>query len=262
MFHVQSFCSPSANLARVVVPALGLLFLIIMAAAARDVEALHRSSSLQVEPAGSPPKGKARAKSMPTAKPLTRPRVVRPRIDIDDQISEANRVHDLLRKMSQAAKSLKKAQTKAKQRLLKKAARLNPADLERIAVLKRIFSESAEETSSASSACSIPSLPSTGCSKGALDMHGTLRTMLKGLPGVEDVVMGLDANLRQGQNFAIAYNPDQPDVDRTSVGFASAESSEVVRYESCHRAHQDLASEQPDHGLDDHAGDAFLAPAA
>ena len=110
-----------------------------MAAATGGMGLLHSSSSQQLEPACSSPNAKAKAKATPTAKLLTRPRVVRPRIDIDDQISEANRVHDLLRKMSQAAKSLKKTQTMAKQRLIKKAARLNPADLERIAVLKQSF---------------------------------------------------------------------------------------------------------------------------
>ena len=94
-----------------------------------------------------------------------------PRIDIDDQISEANRVHDLLRKMSQTAKSLNKNQTKAKQRLIKKAARLNPADLERIAVLKRIFSDSAEETVTSLAVCPSTQPHNTACPKGALDMH-------------------------------------------------------------------------------------------
>ena len=152
-----------------------------MAAATGGMGLLHSSSSQQLEPACSSPNAKAKAKATPTAKLLTRPRVVQPRVDIDDQISEANRVHDLLRKMSQAAKSLKKTQTKAKQRLIKKAARLNPADLERIAVLKRIFSDSAEETASASAVCSSSQPSTTGCSKGALDMHGTLRDMLKGV---------------------------------------------------------------------------------
>ena len=134
------------------------------------------------------------------ARPLKRTRIDRPRIDIDDQITEANRVHDLLRKMSQAAKSLKKSQTKAKQRLIKKAARLNPADLERIAVLKRIFSDPVDD--SQLSATFVQSLQQSAPTraKGALDMHGTLREMMKGIPGAEDVVMGLDATLRPCQD--------------------------------------------------------------
>ena len=75
---------------------------------------LRIASSEQLEPAGSAPKVKSKAKAKPTGKALMRPRVVRPRIDIDDQIAEANRVHDLLRKMSQAAKSLKKKANKSK----------------------------------------------------------------------------------------------------------------------------------------------------
>ena len=228
-----------------------------MVAAACQLAALKSSSSSHVGSAGSAQKSKAHGKTVPTAKPLPRSRVVRLRIDIDDQISEANRVHDLLRKMSQAAKSLKRTQTKAKQRLLKKAARLNPADLERIAVLKRIFADPVEETATASSAGTIPSSPSTGCSKGALDMHGTLRTMLKGYPGVEDVVMGLESNLRHGQSFASASAPDQPDVARSSVGFASPEPSAVIRFDSHLCADEALPSEQLHHGVDEFAGDAL-----
>ena len=121
-----------------------------------------------------------------------RSRIVRPRIDIDDQIREANRVSDLLKKMGQAAKTLKKTQTKAKQRLIKKAARLSPQDLERIAVLKRVFGEEvdpgSDEAASSSSSFPVTSPPPV---KGISAMHQTLNIMMKDVVGADDVVKGL-----------------------------------------------------------------------
>jgi hypothetical protein len=70
---------------------------------------------------------------------LTQPkaRVKKPRIDIDNQITEANRLSEVLRKVAQAAKTTAKNGTRAKQRLVRKAGKLSSEDLERIAVLKR-----------------------------------------------------------------------------------------------------------------------------
>jgi hypothetical protein len=64
-------------------------------------------------------------------------RVKKPRIDIDNQITEANRLSEVLRKVAQAAKTTAKNGTRAKQRLVRKAGKLSSEDLERIAVLKR-----------------------------------------------------------------------------------------------------------------------------
>jgi len=85
------------------------------------------------------PKGKAKA---------------RPRIDIDDQIEEANRVALMMRKLATAAKSMQKNGKMVKQRLMKKAGKLSAADLERIAVLKRcgLFTGVVE--------CDVPDAPS------------------------------------------------------------------------------------------------------
>ena len=136
-----------------------------------------------------------------------RARIARPRIDIDDQIREANRVSDLLKKMGQAAKTLKKSQTKAKQRLIKKASRLKPEDLERIAVLKRVFAESEETAgddagSSSGRSCSTTPSPT----KGIADMHDTLKNMMEGVSGADDVVSGLSASysLADKQGTAIS----------------------------------------------------------
>jgi len=64
-------------------------------------------------------------------------RVKKPRIDIDNEIKEANRLSEVLRKVAQAAKTTAKNGTRAKQRLVRKAGKLSSEDLERIAVLKR-----------------------------------------------------------------------------------------------------------------------------
>ena len=137
-----------------------------------------------------------------------RRRIVRPRIDIDDQTREANRVQDLLKKMGQAAKTLKKSQTKAKQRLIKKASRLSPQDLERIAVLKRVFDGGESETSEQAS--SVPDsplvAPASAPGKGVADLHSTLKDMMKGVAGAEDVVEGLGASYMQQAKRSVALS--------------------------------------------------------
>ena len=64
-------------------------------------------------------------------------RAKRPRIDIDAQIAEANRLAALLKKVQQSARAIKKSGQRTKKRLLAKAGRLSGDDLERIAVIKR-----------------------------------------------------------------------------------------------------------------------------
>ena len=61
----------------------------------------------------------------------------RPKIDLDDEIRRANDLAAMSRKMLSAAKNVSRNTKKAKQRLIKKAGKLSPEDLERIAVLKR-----------------------------------------------------------------------------------------------------------------------------
>ena len=127
----------------------------------------------------------------------SRRRVMRPRIDIDDQIREANRVSDLLKKMGQAAKTLKKSQTRAKQRLIKKATRLNPQDLERIAVPKRVLNEPQEQDGNPPSSASSSSATVPPPAQGALDLHALLKGMMKDVSGATDVVEGLGARYTQ-----------------------------------------------------------------
>jgi hypothetical protein len=83
----------------------------------------------------STPNGGVDRKGEAPAQPKTR--VKKPRIDIDNEIKEANRLSEVLRKVAQAAKTTAKNGTRAKQRLVRKAGKLSSEDLERIAVLKR-----------------------------------------------------------------------------------------------------------------------------
>jgi hypothetical protein len=73
----------------------------------------------------------------PPREPSTRKRPKRPRIDIDEQIEEANRLAALLKKVQQSAKNIKKCGQRTKKRLIAKAGRLSGDDLERISVIKR-----------------------------------------------------------------------------------------------------------------------------
>ena len=84
----------------------------------------------------------AAAKASPQSKKTSRPK-----IDLDEEIRRANDVAAMSRKMLQAAKSVSRNNRKAKQRLIKKAGKLSPEDLERIAVLKRcgMYEEDGEE---------------------------------------------------------------------------------------------------------------------
>ena len=122
-----------------------------------------------------------------------------PRLDIDDQIAEANRVHDMLKKMSSAAKQIKKSQTKAKQRLIKKASRLNPEDLERIAVLKRVFGDTQCDGASSASSSAAPSSSLAGTppnpAKGIRRLHSSLHVRMNKVPGAEKVIESLGADL-------------------------------------------------------------------
>jgi hypothetical protein len=73
----------------------------------------------------------------PQPKRQVQKRAKRPRIDIDEQIEEANRLAALLKKVQQSAKNIKKSGQRTKKRLLAKAGRLSGDDLERISVIKR-----------------------------------------------------------------------------------------------------------------------------
>ena len=115
-------------------------------------------SELPVAEAGQPaPKGKSRG-GRPKAS-------ARPKIDIDDEISEANRLAEVTKRMLSAAKAAQRNSRRTKQRLVRKAGKLSAADLERIAVLKRCAllpqPPTAENEAAASSSCGSASSAGT-----------------------------------------------------------------------------------------------------
>ena len=111
-----------------------------MSLAARESAEVARAANTSREdtaPRGSAPAGgRGRAEGQPAAKARSR-RKERPTIDLDASIQQAQQA------AKDAAKALTKARTEARTerkrraRLIRKAGQLSPADLERIAVLKR-----------------------------------------------------------------------------------------------------------------------------
>jgi len=91
--------------------------------------------------------GVSGASAKAEAKASPKKRSARPKIDLDEEIRRANDLAAMSRKMLQAAKASSKNNKRAKQRLIKKAGKLSPEDLERIAVLKRcgLFVEDGED---------------------------------------------------------------------------------------------------------------------
>ena len=87
----------------------------------------------------------------------------RPKIDIDHEIIEANRLAEVTRRMMQAAKAAQRNSRRSKQRLVRKAGKLSAEDLERIAVLKRCGLYAEQEDSSTTTAGSSSASGSASC---------------------------------------------------------------------------------------------------
>ena len=106
-----------------------------------DAGLTEPAASCAASPA-SAPEGPSSAKAKAKTK-----RVPKPKIDLDDEIRQANSLAEMSRKMLSAARASSRNNRKAKQRLVKKASKLSPADLERIAVLKRcgLYEEQEED---------------------------------------------------------------------------------------------------------------------
>ena len=138
---------------------------------------------------GNPPVAETAAQ----AKGKARSRPVRPRIDLDEQIAQANKLAEVSKKMLSAAKTAQKNQRKQKQRLIRKAGKLSAEDLERIAVLKRcgLYAD----------ADSVPEEPLVGKSasassheapvSGPADKKKKLSDVVQKIPGAEIVLDAL-----------------------------------------------------------------------
>ena len=117
----------------------------------------------QLDPKG---KGKARVRRRPKVSGSSK-------IDLDEEIAEANKLAEASRKNLMSAKNVEKKSPRQKHKLVRKAGKLSAEDLERIAVLKRcgLYAEmpdnyeqehhgtdSCNETGASSSSCANPSL--------------------------------------------------------------------------------------------------------
>ena len=73
--------------------------------------------------------------------------IARPKIDLDKEIQEANLLATMSRKLMTAARAIERNNKKSKTRLIRKAGKLSPEDLERLAVLKRcgLYAEAVPE---------------------------------------------------------------------------------------------------------------------
>ena len=131
----------------------------------------------------------------------------RPKIDIDQEVEEANRLADLFKRMQHASKVAARTAIKSKQRLMKKANKLSEMDLMRLAVLKRCgFMEQAETgsvdagTSPSAAAASAAMTPSTAVSA----MGKKLQGMVSTIPGASDLMKALEASATSSCSAAAA----------------------------------------------------------
>ena len=92
-------------------------------------------------------------------------------------------------------------------------------------------------------------------------MHSTLHDVMKGVSGAEDVVMGLDANLRQSQDLATAIYPEHPLAASSLVVLVCAAVCAEGRRDSRQLDKDGFASDQEGDHLGDPHGDALLASA-
>jgi hypothetical protein len=122
------------------------------------------------------PQGKAKAKAQSRKKP---------RIDIDNQITEANRLSAVLRRVAQAAKTTAKNGTRTKRRLVLKAGKLSSEDLERIAVLKRcgLFNGGIQDVDQHGESTAATSASSDTPDKDCLFVHAKLAGVMSHIPG-------------------------------------------------------------------------------
>lgn len=90
----------------------------------------------------------------------------RPKIDIDDEIDQANRMAEVTKKMMLAARAAQRNSRRAKQRLVRRAGKLSSADLERLAVLKRcgLYIEPPDASSGDSTSVATSAASSSACS--------------------------------------------------------------------------------------------------
>ena len=135
----------------------------------------------------------AAAEAKGKAKGRARARPVRPRIDLDEQITQANKLAEVSKKMLSAAKTAQRNQKKQKQRLIRKAGKLSAEDLERIAVLKRcgLYADDQEEGSESGIVRNTAVDPDEAPVPGPADKKKKLSDVVQKIAGAEVVLDAL-----------------------------------------------------------------------
>lgn len=117
----------------------------------------------------------------------------KPKIDIDREIQEANRLAELFKKMQTASKVASRNASRSKQRLIRKANKLSEQDLMRLAVLKRcgmFVPETSAEPMSPSAAAVMPS--PTKKTKTQEHISSRFKSLVTSVPGAAEVLEALD----------------------------------------------------------------------
>ena len=140
--------------------------------------------------------GEAPSAAAPTtgkAKGRARARPVRPRIDLDEQITQANKLAEVSKKMLSAARMAQRNQKKQKQRLIRKAGKLSAEDLERIAVLKRcgLYADEQDEGSGSGIVKNPAANPDEAPVTGPSDKKVKLSDVVQKIAGAEVVLDAL-----------------------------------------------------------------------
>ena len=121
----------------------------------------------------------------------------RPKIDIDAEVEEANRLADLFKRMQHASKIAAKCAMKSKQRLMKKANMLSQQDLMRLAVLKRCGFIEPTDTGSGASGTPAPAVIEAATrmsTTGGGSVGKKLQGLVSSIPGASDLVKALDVS--------------------------------------------------------------------
>ena len=148
------------------------------ASAIDDVPGSRDASTHDPHSAAPKPKAKSKIRAGP-----------KPRVDIDNQITEANRLSEVLKRVSQAAKTAAKNGSRAKKRLVRKAGKLSSEDLERIAVLKGcgLFTGVIAGSANSSDGGDVPSQDEDSMLVDNLVVHNKISAAMENIPGAKDV---------------------------------------------------------------------------
>ena len=172
--------------------------------------------------------GAAEQSPRPAGKSKGRPKAgTRPKVDIDDEITEANRLAEVTKRMMQAAKAAQKNFKRQKQRLVRKAGKLSASDLERIAVLKRcglfVDQTDAESTASGSGSASASSASSGSPATGPASMSNKLASVVGKVNGATELLTSMQGAI--GTDTA----PDNPGNSSGAVRAAHGSLANVPR---------------------------------